>query len=71
MCTILQQAFQLVYTEATMEHLTEAIDAGEKGNRKSLLMSAPVSPIKKQMAKEDSLDIEYEGIYTSPDVYYT
>ena len=29
-CTILQQAFQLVFTEATMEHLNSAISAGER-----------------------------------------
>ena len=28
MCTILEQIFQLVYTEATMAHLDDAIDAG-------------------------------------------
>ena len=31
MCSILQQAFQLVYTEATMEHLNDSISAGERG----------------------------------------
>jgi hypothetical protein len=42
-CTILQQAFQLVYTEATMEHLNESIMAGERGSRlyRSSLMLAP------------------------------
>ena len=30
-CSILQQAFQLVYTEATVEHLNESINAGERG----------------------------------------
>lgn len=49
MCTILHQAFQLVYTEATMEHLTESINAGEKGTRGSVLVPAPISPIRKQM----------------------
>ena len=47
-CTILQQAFQLVYTEATMEHLNESISAGERGSRASrtsmLLSSQQVSP---------------------------
>lgn len=32
-CTILQQAFQLVYTEATMEHFNDSITAGERGLR--------------------------------------
>ena len=31
MCHILQEAFQLVYTEATMEHFTDSISAGERG----------------------------------------
>ena len=30
-CTILQEAFQLVYTEATVQQLNESISAGEKG----------------------------------------
>ena len=30
-CSILQQAFQLVYTEATMQQLNESITAGEGG----------------------------------------
>ena len=30
-CTILQQAFQLVYTEATVQHPNESITAGERG----------------------------------------
>lgn len=53
-CTILQQAFQLVYTEATMEHLNESITAGEKGVRTSrssvmlLPRSRGVSPPKPQ-----------------------
>ncbi len=47
MCTILQEAFQLVYTEATMEHFSESINMGEKG-RGSILVPAPLSPIRKQ-----------------------
>ena len=31
-CSILQQAFQLVYTEATVQHLNESISAGERGS---------------------------------------
>ena len=30
-CSILDQIFQLVYTEATMAHLDNAIGAGEEG----------------------------------------
>lgn len=53
-CSILQQAFQLVYTEATMEHLNESITAGERGVRTSrssvmlLPRSRGVSPPKPQ-----------------------
>ena len=38
-CTILQQAFQLVFTEATMEHLNNSISAGA---RESVFLPAPV-----------------------------
>lgn len=38
-CTILQQAFQLVFTEATMEHLNNSISAGA---RESAFLPAPV-----------------------------
>lgn len=50
MCTILQEAFQLVYTEATMEHFSESIAQGERG-RDSTLVSAPISPIRKQIVQ--------------------
>ena len=39
-CTILQEVFQLVYTEATVQHLNESITAGERGTMTSSVMTS-------------------------------
>ena len=43
-CSILQQAFQLVYTEATVQHLNESISAGERGS----VVAAPAATTPRQ-----------------------
>ena len=43
-CSILQQAFQLVYTEATVQHLNESISAGERGS----VVAAPTATTPQQ-----------------------
>ena len=49
-CSILQQAFQLVYTEATVQHLNESISAGERGS----VVMAPVASTPRQRQDEPS-----------------
>lgn len=44
MCNILEQAFEIVYTEATIQQLQESIDYSESSPRLHPLSSTPLPP---------------------------